>query len=110
MADHYTCVMELEKIDGGFDWANIEFASSIPDLNEKSELEYDLYDALEENEKKIQELPDGYYRITVWGNVWCEEDRDWESGLWNGDWIFEWDEPSIIPINLEKETPKEVIL
>ena len=90
MSDHYMAVAYLVKCEGEYNWDDQEFASTIPNLDDMAWLEADLWDALRDNEQQIKELPDGEYRITVWGETWFDSDRDWETDTENGSFMFDW--------------------
>jgi len=94
MSDHFCCTVVLYKCEGEYEWTREEFASTIIDLEEMEYLDCDLFDVLKDDEK-IKLLPDGDYRITVWGNPWWESNVDWESGLDEGQFMFEFDSNDI---------------
>lgn len=82
-----------EKDDEGEDYEILErtVASSIYDLMDMVDFKYDIFDLVEEN-KEIVDLPSGKYFVYISGDVWFESDRDWESGVEEGNFEFSCDE------------------
>ena len=93
--DKYMAVATLVVYRGDFNWYNEELASSIPHINEKCWLWADLWSVME-GEDIIKYLQDGNYRITAWGDVWEEYDKNPETGREEGGYEFGWDDIRII--------------
>lgn len=107
--DKFACEIELEvsqdiSLDNGepfHDYDNVSLVSTIPDLHSMCDLAFDLFDQLS-LEEPIRSLPNGLYHVFVSGIVGYERSIDWETGIDEGGWIFEWknEDVHIAPLKL----------
>lgn len=97
--DKFACEFTIDKFFDGETLDSvcelIHLASSIPDLQDICDIQYDLFDMIEESDK-IMELPEGIHHVYVSGYVRWESYLDWESGMDDGGWIFEWEVTDIL--------------
>lgn len=83
------------KEDGNIYWTcdYYEMVSSIEHLSKKCDFDYDLLDSLKmEEERFFKDCKENQvYRVFGFGNVYYENDINWETGVPDGEWVFEFE-------------------
>jgi len=87
--DKFACDFVLTKCEGEFERDFTNISSTIYDLDSFIDFSADILWHLKDSEN-IKKLPDGDYHIYISGTAEFESDVDWESGIEEGHFVFDW--------------------
>jgi len=92
--DKFACEFILVKCEGENNCEDSDLISSIFDLNGMADIETDILPFLLEQDD-FKALSDGDYLIFVCGTVEWESSVSWETGVDDGEWVFNWEDEDV---------------
>lgn len=106
MSEYYACEFYMKKYDeDGKSWyvhKDEEVISSIPHIWDFIDFSADIVWVLD-NDERFSSLDNGIYRCFIFGEMEFESSVDWESGIEEGNFIFEFDKVKIVRLSSEHE-------
>ena len=103
-ASRFELHVERDELLCPYDVTEIKFISENPELWDMIDFDAEFYF----DHPEIEKLNDGLYTIYVRGVAEFESDRDWESGIEEGNFLLGVDKISISPVESDKEAENDL--